>query len=108
MPLSKIIRDTIAAVGPAANRRLNLTTELLRDLEDKKIILERHRQVIDGKAESYKKKLELLDILPRRSDVSYSRFLDTLKKHGNEDVASIFAQVGCDRPFHELMHIVLQ
>ena len=87
--MTKVLRDFIQSVAPAVNRRLNLTGELLLSLKEEKIILERHWQCIDGKVEPYRRKIELLQILPRRSDRAFAGFLEALTTHGNQEAASI-------------------
>lgn len=88
-PLTDAIRDHIKIVGPRVNRRLSLTAELLDTLQSHKVIIERHRQCIDGKPEPYKKKMELLEILPRRSDRAFQIFLHDLDEMGNNEAASL-------------------
>lgn len=87
--LPKSHRDLILKVGPEVNRRLNLTEDLLDDIQREAVILDRHRQCIDAIGEPYKKKLKLLEVLPRRSDRAFERFLDKLIAHGNHSAASI-------------------
>ena len=95
MPLSKTLRDHIAKVGPLAMGRLTLTAQLLCELQTANVILERHRPNVadkkkNNKGKEDKKKMELLEVIRRRSDKVYEKFLDILTKQGFEESASIF------------------
>ena len=106
LPLSEILRAMINKIAAKVSKLMNLgnrqskdrTThqwnELLDDLEDQSIILERHHECIDGMKEHYEKRILLLEVIQRRSDMAYMKFLDALTSHEYVEAASLLRDTG--------------